>query len=424
MRQSNFFENSQVKKSSSKRPLADLMRPATLEDYLGQDKLVGKEGPISRMIQKDDLVSMVLWGPPGSGKTTIASIIAKETSSYFVQLSAVSSGKQDVAKVIDEAKDVYQAYNGKRTILFLDEIHRFNKAQQDYLLPYVEDGTIILIGATTENPSFEVNSALLSRMRVFVLEKLRPEEIKKLLDRAVKYIFEETGLKIELNDKAKKMMSNLANGDMRNALNTLEVAIKIGVTHKSKKLLINHQLIKQAVQQSPLYYDKQGEEHYNLISALHKSMRASDANAALYWLARMLEAGEKPEYIARRMLRFASEDIGNAEPLAVILANSVFDSVHKIGLPECKVHLAQLVIFLSKAPKDNSAYIGYGKASQDAKSTLNLAVPLHLRNAPTEFMKDIGYGKGYIYDHDLKNKKSGQQCLPDELRDRDYLSSS
>lgn len=422
MHQTSFLENNQVKKNSSKRPLADLMRPEKLSDYLGQDKLVGKEGPIKRMIENDDLVSMVFWGPPGSGKTTLANIIAKETSSYFVQLSAVSSGKQDVAKVIDEARDIFQAYEGKRTILFLDEIHRFNKAQQDFLLPFVEDGTIILIGATTENPSFEVNSALLSRMRVFVLEKLSSKETEKLISRAIEYINTETDYEVSIQDEAQKMMTNLANGDMRNGLNILEIAIKIGVSSKVKKVVITKDLVSQAVQQSPLYYDKQGEEHYNLISALHKSMRSSDPNASLYWLARMLEAGEKPEYVARRMLRFASEDIGNADPMAVVLANSVFDSVHKIGLPECKVHLAQLAVYLANAPKDNSAYVGYAKAAQDAKDTLNLAVPLHLRNAPTDLMKEIGYGKGYIYDHDLENKKSGQQCLPDELVERDYLS--
>lgn len=410
-----------IKKDPSKQPLAEILRPSTLKEYYGQTNLVGADGPIKEMIENDDLVSMIFWGPPGTGKTTLANIIAKETQSYFVKLSAVSSGKKDVEKVVNEAREVYQAYEGKRTILFLDEIHRFNKAQQDYLLPFVEDGTLILIGATTENPSFEVNSALLSRTRVFILERLNEEHIKSLINKAIDYLDSEIKKKVTIDEEALEFIANVANGDMRNAINTLELSFKLALNKSKKKVTISRQLIEQGIQQSPLYYDKHGEEHYNLISALHKSMRSSDANASIYWLARMLEAGEQPEYVARRMLRFAAEDIGNADPMATVLAESIFEAVKKIGLPECKVHLAQLALYLANAPKDNSAYVGYAKAAEDAKNTLNLAVPLHLRNAPTDLMKEIGYGKGYIYDHNVEGKKSGQQCLPDELKDREYV---
>lgn len=413
---SEYGSTSGSETSNQKRPLADLLRPGNLKDYEGQEKLVGKDGPIRRMIEKDDLISIILWGPPGSGKTTLARIIANETSSYFVQLSAVKAGKADVEKAVREAREIFGMYDGKRTILFLDEIHRFNKAQQDYLLPFVEDGTLILIGATTENPSFEVNSALLSRMRVFVLDRLTAEEIQKVVNRAIKLLKSEYKISIKLDKEAMTVLVKNANGDPRSALNILELSIKL-----SKSSQISREIVLNAIAQSPLYYDKTGEEHYNIISALHKSMRSSDANASLYWLARMLEGGEQPEYIARRMLRFAAEDIGNAEPMATVLAESVFEACKKIGLPECKVHLAQLAIFLAKAPKDNSAYVGYAKASKDAKETLNLPVPMHLRNAPTDLMKELGYGKNYIYDHNVKGKKSGQQCMPDELKNRKYL---
>lgn len=421
MNQASIF--SDQSKSHSKNPLAELLRPKTLEEFSGQDEIVGKNGIVRKMIEKDDLFSMIFWGPPGCGKTTLAKIIAKQTSSYFVELSAVNAGKADVQKVINESKDVFQAYNGKRTILFLDEIHRFNKAQQDFLLPFVEDGTLILIGATTENPSFELNSALLSRTKVFVFEKLDKQTLGKILTRALKKLKELAELEIKISNQAKQLLLNFANGDTRNLLNTLEVSIKQGVKiTKNKSVSINKALVEKVLQGQSLYYDKSGEEHYNIISALHKSMRASDPNASLYWLARMLEAGESPEYIARRMLRFAAEDIGNAEPMATVLAESVFEAVKKIGLPECKVHLAQLTLFLANAPKDNSAYIGYAKAAEDAKNTLNLPVPMHLRNAPTDLMKELGYAKGYIYDHNVKGKKSGQQCMPNELKGKKYVS--
>ncbi len=410
-----------IQKDPKKSPLADLLRPDSLDDYIGQEKLVGSSGPIREMIENDDLVSLIFWGPPGTGKTTLANIIAKETRSYFVRLSAVSAGKGDVSKVIDEARDVYQAYNGRRTILFLDEIHRFNKAQQDYLLPFVEDGTIILIGATTENPSFEVNSALLSRTRVFILDRLEIDDIKQILQKAIKFIESNTDKKVKLNKEAEGFLAAMANGDMRNALNMFELSFKIALNKSKNIVKIDKVTVEKAIQQSPFYYDKSGEEHYNLISALHKSLRSSDPDASLYWLARMLEAGEQPEYLARRMLRFASEDIGMADSNALVLANTVFDAVKKIGLPECKVHLSHLAIYLARAPKDNSAYVGYAKATTDAKDTLNLPVPLHLRNAPTKFMKEIGYSKGYIYDHDVEGKKSGQQCMPDQLKNKKYI---
>ncbi len=408
-----------IKKDINKKPLADLIRPTTLKDYIGQEKLVAKNGAIRKMIDNDDMVSMVFWGPPGSGKTTLARLIANKTNSYFVETSAVKTSKKDIEKIIKSAKEM-QMHFKRKTILFLDEIHRFNKAQQDFLLPVVENGTIILIGATTENPSFEINSALLSRVRVFVLTKLETKHIKKILKRAIKLLKEQYKINVELQAKVLNAIASLSNGDSRNALNILELAIK-QKAKKTGKIKLTLQDIKKATTNLPLYYDKKGEEHYNLISALHKSIRSSNPHAGLYWLARILEAGEQPEYIARRLLRLASEDIGNADPMALVLANSVFDAIRKIGLPECKVHLAQLVIYLSRAPKDNTAYIAYDKAKEDALKTLNLAVPLHLRNAETKLMKDLGYSKGYIYDHDLKSKKSGQQCMPDKLKGKKYF---
>lgn len=419
-----------MNKSTSKNiPLAARMRPQNLEEYVGQKHLVGKNKPIRKLVEKDDLVSLIFWGPPGSGKTTLAQIIANETNARFVRLSAVNAGKSDVRKVIeltkkpennqkslleDNKKDI-------KTILFLDEIHRFNKAQQDFLLPYVENGTITLIGATTENPSFEVISALLSRCRVYTLKPHLKKDLKKIINRTLKNVSKGLGKqKLDLTKDALEFLIISSNGDPRTALNTLEMTVKL---LPEEKKLIKKPILEEALQHKALLYDKHGEEHYNLISALHKSMRSSDPNAAVYWTARMLEAGEDPLYLARRMLRFASEDIGNADPQALHIANSVFEACEKIGMPECNVFLSQLAIYLSKAPKDNTAYIAYNKAKADAKQTLNLPVPLHLRNAPTKLMENIGYGKGYIYDHDVDGKKSGQQCLPDKLKNKKYVKS-
>jgi len=401
-------------------PLAAKIRPQSIENFVGQEHLVGKEGPIRKLIEKDNLSSIIFWGPPGSGKTTLARIIAKKTKSQFVQMSAVDSGKDDVKKVIALARTTEKAYEDRKTILFLDEIHRFNKAQQDFLLPYVENGTIILIGATTENPSFEVISALLSRCRVFVLERHKKKDLKAILERGLLELKKRYGKTVSVEREGMSLLIDGSNGDPRTLLNAVEVAVDL-INRKGKELKILKKHIEAALQHKALLYDKDGEEHYNLISALHKSMRSSDENASLYWLARMIESGEDPLYIARRMLRFAAEDIGNSDPMATVLANSVFSACEKIGYPECNVHLAQLALYLAKAPKDNSAYVGYRKASKDAKESLNLPVPMHLRNAETDLMKEIGYGKGYVYDHDVPGKKSGQQCLPDELKDRKYV---
>lgn len=387
------------------------MRPGKLEDFFGQEELVGEKSFLRKAIEDDRVPSLIFWGPPGSGKTTLASIIAHETNSEFVELSGVASGKRDLLAVVAKAKENKE--KNIKTILFIDEIHRWNKAQQDALLPYVEQGIVTLIGATTENPSFEIISALISRSRVFVLKKLEAEDIEKIIERALKD--KDKGLgkqKIKISQDIIKIMARLANGDARMALNTMEAAAE-----QSEN--ITSELVRKVLQKSHLYYDKTGEEHYNIISALHKSMRGGDENAALYWLARMLEGGEEPRYVARRLLRFASEDVGLADNFALVLANNVFDACHKLGMPECSVHLAQLVIYLSKAPKSVSAYFAYGKARKDVEEYGNLAVPMHIRNAPTKLMEKLGYGKGYKYTP--LEDSSGQQYLPDELKNRKYI---
>jgi len=392
-------------------PLADRMRPDTLEGFFGQGELMGEQSFLRRAIEQDSVPSMILWGPPGSGKTTLAHIITQETKAEFLKISAVTSGIKELRKIIAEAQE--NQWQKKKTILFVDEIHRWNKAQQDALLPHVEHGLVTLIGATTENPSFEVNSALVSRTRVFVLKKLEAENIEQILRHAL--ADKEKGLgakKIEIEEKVIKEISMLANGDARMALNTLEAA-----ANQDKN--ITHELIRQVLQKSHLYYDKSGEEHYNIISALHKSMRGGDADASLYWLARMLEGGEDPIYVARRLLRFAAEDVGVADNFALVLANNVFEACHKLGMPECNVHLAQLVIYLARAKKNVAAYFAYGSAKKDVEQYGNLPVPMHLRNAPTKLMEQLGYGKAYKYTP--VEDSSEQEYLPTELRGRKYL---
>ena len=387
-------------------PLADRIRPQNLAEFFGQKKLIGENSYLKKAIESDSVPSMIFWGPPGSGKTTLATIIANLTKSDFIKLSAVSSGKKHLLEIIERAKESKKI--DKKTLLFVDEIHRWNKAQQDALLPHVENGTLILIGATTENPSFEVIGALVSRSRVFVLEKLSPDDIRNIIKRAIKI----AGKKIKISDKTVQLLSHLSNGDARMAINTLEASL-----NQNKN--ITPELIKEILQKSHLLYDKTGEEHYNIISALHKSMRGEDADAALYWLTRMLEGGEDPIYIARRLVRFASEDIGLANNTALVLANTVFDACHKLGMPECSVHLAQCVIYLAKSKKDVTAYLAYGKAKADVEKYGNLPVPLHIRNAPTKLMKELGYGKDYKYTP--LEDSSDQQYFPEELKNRKYI---
>ncbi|WKZ31221.1 MAG: replication-associated recombination protein A [Candidatus Dojkabacteria bacterium] len=396
------------------------MRPKTLDEFVGQQHLVGPSSPIRRFMESGQLPSMIFWGPPGTGKTTLAYIISQSLLYDFYKMQAVSSGKAKLMSIIKIARQ-NQDYN-KKTVLFLDEIHRWNKAQQDTLLPYVEKGIITLIGATTENPSFTINNALLSRTKVFLFHPHTAEDIELLLKRAAKE------LKIKIRKPLIESIADSADGDIRNAYNTLEMAEMLARQEspssikgtENKQPEITKELLAAAVQKQ-LMHDRDGEEHYNIISAIHKSMRSSDPDAAVYWITRMLVAGDDPLYIARRLLRFASEDIGNADPQALILANSVFEACQKLGMPECAVHLTQLGIYLANAPKDNSAYVASQLATEDVRVHGNLPVPLHIRNAPTKLMKQLGYSKGYVYDHDVKGKKSGQQCLPDKLVGRKYV---
>lgn len=385
-------------------PLAARLRPKDLLGFVGQEKVISPGSFLYKAIESDEVPSLIFWGPPGSGKTTLASIIANLTKAEFVQLSAVDSGKADLRAILEKAEENRRF--GKKTILFLDEIHRWNKAQQDALLPHVEKGIITLIGATTENPSFAVNSALMSRTKVIVLDRLTEEDLEKIIKNGAQ------DLKVKISDDTIGLIAHLSNGDARGALNLLEACSK-------QTRSISDKLVKEVVANPNLMYDKTGEEHYNIISALHKSMRGGDADAALYWLARMLVAGEDPVYIARRLVRFASEDVGLANNSALMLATSVWDACKNLGLPECKVHLAQLAIYLAKSAKSVDAYLAYGEAEKDASELGNLPVPLHIRNAPTKLMKDLNYGKGYKYTP--LEDSSEQEYLPEKLKGKKYL---
>lgn len=410
MEQSSLFENDNA-------PLASRLRPKTLEDYVGQKHLIDKGKVLYQLIENDAISSMIFWGPPGVGKTTLARIIANKTKSQFIDFSAVTSGINDIKKVMKKAEEMRKI--GQRTIVFVDEIHRFNKAQQDAFLPFVEKGSIILIGATTENPSFEINSALLSRCKVFVLQALTSDDIVELLKQALKREDGFGHLNIDLDEDMLYMIATFSNGDARVALNTLEMIVLNG-EKQDDKIHITKDILEQCMNQKSLLYDKKGEEHYNLISALHKSMRNSDVNAAIYWLARMLEAGEDPLYVARRLIRFASEDIGMADSRALEICVAAYQASHFIGMPECSVNLTHAVTYLSLAPKSNALYMAYESAKKDALTTIAQPVPLQIRNAPTRLMKELNYGKGYQYAHDYEDKITAMQCMPDELVDHHY----
>lgn len=398
-------------------PLANRLRPNTLKDYIGQKHILGEDKVLKRLIESDHLPSMIFWGPPGVGKTTLARIIAKHSQANFIDFSAVTSGIKEIRAVMNQAESARRM--GERTILFVDEIHRFNKAQQDAFLPYVEKGSIVLIGATTENPSFEINRALLSRCKVFVLHALSEAEVTGLLKHALNASQGFANVDITIDEEALHMIAGFANGDARTALNTLEMVILNGAIQEGS-IIVNKEIIEQCISKKSLLYDKKGEEHYNLISALHKSMRNSDVQAAIYWLARMLEAGEDPLYVARRLIRFASEDIGMADSRAVEITTAVFDACHDIGMPECSVHLTHAVTYLSLAPKSNALYLAYEKAKQDALSEIAEPVPLQLRNAVTGLMKQLDYGKGYEYAHESEDKLTTMVCLPKSLQGRVY----
>jgi putative ATPase len=404
------------------RPLADRMRPRDLDEFLGQEELVGPGKILRRTIEEDRCFSMLFWGPPGTGKTTLARIIAERSRSRFVPYSAVTAGVKEIKEVAARAREDLKA-SGLRTILFLDEIHRFNKSQQDYLLPHVENGTILLIGATTENPSFEINSALLSRLRVFVLKALDSNAMQTIIHRALHDPERGLGeLRVELDEEAESLIISLAVGDARTALNILEVAAVEASEHHQGK--ISGDIIRDAVQKRSLLYDKTGEEHYNLISALHKSLRDSDPDAGLYWMGRMIEAGEDPLYIARRLVRFASEDVGLASPRALEQATAAYQACRFIGLPECALALAQAVVFLATSPKSNSLEVSYNAVKEEIARSGHLPVPLHIRNAPTGLMKRLGYGKGYKYAHDYPGARVEQEHLPKEIRGKRFYHPS
>lgn len=400
------------------QPLAARLRPQTLEEYAGQSHLLGPGKVLQKLIENDQISSMIFWGPPGVGKTTLARIIANRTKASFIDFSAVTSGIKEIRAVMQKAEE--NRRYGEKTIVFVDEIHRFNKAQQDAFLPFVEKGSIILIGATTENPSFEINGALLSRCKVFVLQALKTEELTGLLARALKDERGFGGQNIQMEESLLERIARFADGDARMALSTLEMAVLNGDAKEDGSIIVTEETLEQCTSKKSLLYDKNGEEHYNLISALHKSMRNSDPDAAVYWLARMLEAGEDPLYIARRVTRFASEDVGLADPRALELSIAAYQACHFIGMPECSVHLTEAVVYLSLAPKSNALYMAYEHAKKDALNDLAEPVPLVIRNAPTRLMKELDYGKGYQYAHDTEEKLTDMQCLPDSLKEREY----
>ncbi len=411
MEQGTFFER------PVHQPLAARLRPDTLEGFVGQQHLLGEGKFLRRLIENDQVSSMIFWGPPGVGKTTLATIIAHKTQAEFIDFSAVTSGIKEIRQVMQQA-DENRRFGGK-TIVFVDEIHRFNKAQQDAFLPFVEKGSIILIGATTENPSFEVNSALLSRCKVFVLHGLEEKDILQLLHHAMASEKGFGAYQVDMEEGILESIAAFANGDARTALSTLEMVVLNGNTN-GNHITVTREGMEQCISKKSLLYDKKGDEHYNIISALHKSMRNSDPDAAVYWLARMLEAGEDPLYVARRIVRFASEDVGLSDPHALEMAVAAYQACHFIGMPECSVHLTQAVVHLSLAPKSNALYVAYEEAKKDALQTLAEPVPLHIRNAPTRLMQELEFGKGYQYAHDTKEKVTGMECLPDSLQGKSY----